>query len=149
MRQGRRPSWLTTGDGGRDRGYSLYVAPRPGSGLGRGSCREGFTRYCTGQNPRQTQDKLQNKLRDINQNSSSTIGLHVYHVYTLEISRQKEFIPSSGGFLFMGIRGQNRTTKKERTHLCIQKRLFAQYTPSSHVEHEKSLVLCLFPPLRA
>ena len=75
--------------------------------------RESFTRYCVMQTPRQTRDNPQNKLRGITQNSSSTIGLHVYHVFTLEISRQKVLIPSSGGCLLLGIRGQNRTTRKK------------------------------------
>ena len=98
---------------GRQGGHDLYVMPRPGSGLGRGSCREGFNRYCIGKTPRQTQDNPQNILRDTTQNSSSTIGLHVYNVYTLEISRQKSFVPSSGGCFFLSIRGQNRTKRKE------------------------------------
>ena len=113
-------------------------------------CREGFTRYCIGQNPRQTQDSPQNKPWGITQNSSSTICLHVCHVYTLEISRQKAFIPSSRGCLFLGIRGQNRTTRKEKTHLCIFEGDSSHSTPpTSHVEHEKSLFLCFSPPLRA
>ena len=63
-------------------------------------------------NPETDPGQPQNKLWDITQNSSSTIGLQVYHVYTLEISRQKAFISRSRGCLFLGIRGQTRHKKK-------------------------------------
>ena len=143
MRQGGWPGWLTTGGPGKET-EPFICCTRPGSGRGRGSCREGSTTYCLGQAPRQTSDNPQNKLRNKTQGSSSTIGLHMYYVYTIEISRQKAFIPSSGVCLFLGIRGQNRTTRKGSTHICILNRLLAQCTSTYHIEHEKSLVLA-FP----